>query len=380
MNSFSDKYNEYSWQEVENSILGKTRADVEHAINKKSGRTLEDFKALVSPAATGYLEELAFISHRLTRKRFGNTIQLYTPIYLSNECQNICTYCAFSQDNKIKRITLNKEQLEAELMAIKQFGFDHILIVTGESSNVDLKYFKEILPLVRSHFSHISFEVQPLEIHDYRELILHGVNTVLVYQETYNAKSYPGYHPKGKKLNFNYRINTPDRLGRAGIHKIGLGILLGLDDWRVDSFFCALHLAYLEKTYWRTKYSISFPRLRPIELAKNSNGKTTKTFSSGITDRELVQLICAYRLFNEEIELSISTRESETFRDNIFKMGITTMSAGSKTNPGGYSINLGSLEQFEISDERPVSEIDKLLRQNGYEPLYKDWDRTFQMT
>ncbi|MNY24051.1 2-iminoacetate synthase [compost metagenome] len=189
---------------------------------------------------------------------------------------------------------------------------------------------------------------------------------MLVYQETYHQEDYKKHHPKGKKSNFQYRLETPDRLGQSGIHKIGLGVLIGLEDWRTDSFYTALHLNYLEKTYWQSKYSISFPRLRPF-----SGGLEPKV---AMSDRELVQLICAYRLFNEEVELSISTRESEVFRNNIVKLGITSMSAASKTNPGGYAVEPQSLEQFEISDERSASEIAKMISQQGYEAVWKDWD------
>lgn len=387
MMTYPEIYDKYSWEEARDSIFSKTANDVESALKKKTKRTPEDFKALVSPAAVPYLEEMASLSQRLTQKRFGKTVQLYAPMYLSNECQNICHYCAFSYDNNIKRITLNEKQVEKEISVLKKMGFDHILIVTGEAHRtVGMDYFRKVLAVVRPHFSHISFEVQPLEEEEYKELASLGVNTVLVYQETYNKEQYKNFHPKGKKSNFYYRLETPDRLGRAGIHKIGLGVLLGLGDqdkygagWRTDSFFCALHLQYLEKTYWQTKYSVSFPRLRPIEMASYSGSGGFKTFDTVMTDRELVQLICAYRIFNEEAELSMSTRESGNFRNHIIKLGITTMSAGSRTNPGGYSSGKQSLEQFEISDERSSEEISEMLRLNGYEPVWKDWDRSFEL-
>jgi 2-iminoacetate synthase len=210
-------------------------------------------------------------------------------------------------------------------------------------------------------------EVQPLDQEDYEALIPLGLNTVLVYQETYHQEDYKKHHPKGKKSNFEYRLETPDRLGRAGIHKMGLGVLIGLEDWRTDCFFTALHLQYLEKTYWQTKYSLSFPRLRPF-----SGGLEPKV---AMNDRELAQLICAYRIFDEEVELSLSTRESASFRDHIIKMGITSISAGSKTNPGGYAVAPESLEQFEISDERSPQEIANMIKNSGYEVVWKDWDQ-----
>ncbi|HYH55266.1 MAG TPA: 2-iminoacetate synthase ThiH, partial [Anseongella sp.] len=228
------------------------------------------------------------------------------------------------------------------------------------------------LRLLGPLFQQIALEVQPLEQLEYERLAVKGLNSVLVYQETYRRETYGTHHPKGKKSNFYYRLETPDRLGRAGIHKIGLGALLGLEDWRADSFFTALHLAYLEKTYWKTRYSISFPRLRPC--AAGLPGERS------ISDRELVQLICAYRLLNGEAELSLSTRESEKFRNNAVRLGITSMSAGSKTNPGGYTVDPGSLEQFETDDSRSAREVAGMIAAQGYQPVWKDWDRSLQKT
>lgn len=369
MSSFRNVFETYPWEEVKQSIYAKTKADVEQALSA-SKRTLEDFKALISPAAAGYLEPMARLSQQLTQQRFGKTIQMYVPLYLSNECHNICTYCGFSFDNKVRRKTLSAPEILQEAEAIKAFGYDHVLLVTGEANQtVHMGYFKNALDLLRPHFSHLSLEVQPLDLEEYQELMPYGLNTVLVYQETYHEEDYKKHHPKGKKSNFAYRLETPDRIGQAGMHKIGLGVLIGLEDWRTDSFFTALHLSYLERTYWQTKYSISFPRLRPC-----SGGLEPKV---AMTDRELVQLICAYRLFNEEVELSLSTRESPTFRDNVIKLGITSLSAGSKTNPGGYAVAPQSLEQFEISDERSPAEISAIIRSQGYEVVWKDWDRAF---
>ncbi len=366
MNSFNDLFETYNWNETKASIYSKTIADVERALASPK-RSLEDFKALISPAAAPYLEQMAGISQQLTQKRFGKVLQMYVPLYLSNECNNICTYCGFSYDNKVKRKTLSPMEIMQEVAALKEMGYDHVLLVTGEDNlNVHVDYFKKVLELIRPHFAHISMEIQPMDVADYDQLTPYGLNTVLVYQETYHQEDYKKHHPKGKKSNFKYRVETPDRLGKAGVHKMGLGVLIGLEDWRADCFFTALHLNYLEKKYWQSKYSLSFPRLRPF-----SGGLEPKVEMS---DRELVQLICAYRLFNEEVELSISTRESPSFRNNIIKLGITSISAGSKTNPGGYVVAPESLEQFEISDERSPAEIARLIAAAGYEAVWKDWD------
>jgi len=363
---FKELFDAQDWEVVKESIYAKTSVDVEIALHK-SKRSLEDFKALISPAASAFLEPMAQMSRKLTQKRFGKTIQLYAPLYLSNECQNICTYCGFSYDNKIKRRTLTPTEIMQEAMYLKEQGFKHILLVTGEANKtVDVDYINDAIALLKPHFAQVSMEVQPMEQAEYEILIAAGLHAVLVYQETYHKADYKIHHTKGKKSNFDYRLETPDRLGKAGIHKIGLGVLIGLEDWRTDSFFTAMHVQYLEKTYWQTKYSISFPRLRPaVGLIE------PKVLMS---DRELAQLICAWRIFNEEVELSMSTREREKFRDNIIHLGVTSMSAGSKTNPGGYVTDVESLEQFEIDDDRSPAQIVQMVNHQGYKAVWKDWE------
>jgi len=368
--NFKEVFDTYNWDETLQSIFSKTEADVLRALGN-SKRDLEDFKALISPAAKPYLEQMAQLSRQLTKKRFGNTIQMYSPMYLSNECQNICTYCGFSMTNKIPRRTLTDAEILKEVEYIKSKGYDHILLVTGEANKtVGVDYINNALQLVRSHFSNITIEVQPLHQDEYEQLIDSGLYAVLVYQETYHREEYKKHHPKGKKSNFDYRLDTPDRLGKAGVHKIGLGALFGLEDWRADSFFTALHLKYLQKTYWKTKYSISFPRLRP-----HTGGLEPKV---EMTDPDLVQLICAFRLLDEDVELSISTRESEVFRNNVVNLGITSISAESKTNPGGYAVAPESLEQFEISDERSTEEVAEMLKDQGLEVVWKDWANNWE--
>jgi len=368
--NFKTVFDNYNWDQTLQNIFSKTEADVLRAL-ASSKRDLEDFKALISPAAKPYLEQMAQLSRQLTKKRLGNTIQMYSPMYLSNECQNICTYCRFSMTNKIPRRTLTDAEILKEVEYIKSKGYDHILLVTGEANKtVGVDYINNALQLIRSHFSNITIEVQPLHQNEYEQLIDSGLYAVLVYQETYHREEYKKHHPKGKKSNFDYRLDTPDRLGKAGIHKIGLGALFGLEDWRADSFFTALHLKYLQKTYWKTKYSISFPRLRP-----HTGGLEPKV---EMTDPDLVQLICAFRLLDEDVELSISTRESEVFRNNIVNLGITSISAESKTNPGGYAVAPESLEQFEISDERSTEEVAEMLKGQGLEVVWKDWANNWQ--
>jgi len=366
MKSFENTFLHYNWHSVQDRIYGVSEVDVQRSLYKTK-KTVDDFLVLLSPAASDSLEEMAQLTQQLTQKRFGKTIQLYAPLYLSNECQNICTYCGFSMDNQIKRRTLSSIEIMQEAAALKAMGVNHVLLVSGEANKtVGIEYFLKAIKLLRPHFAHISIEVQPLSLEEYEAVYQAGVHAVLVYQETYHEEVYKRYHPKGKKSNFAFRMDTPDRIGRAGLHKIGLGVLLGLEDWRVDSFFNALHIDYLQKTYWQTKYSVSFPRLRPAE------GIIEPNFI--MEDRELLQLICAYRIWNADLEISISTRENEKFRNHIISLGATTMSAASKTNPGGYVVDPQSLEQFETSDERSMEEVRKVIYQAGYEPVMKDWD------
>lgn len=363
--SFVKEWQQLDWDDVKLSVYSKTASDVERALSKPK-RDLEDFKALISPAADAYLEQMAQQSAALTRKRFGHTISFYIPLYLSNLCANACTYCGFSMENRIKRRTLTLDEIDAETAAIKQMQFDSVLLVTGEhETKVGMKYFRQTVPEIKKQFSYLAMEVQPLDQQDYAELKGLGLDAVMVYQETYHPSTYAEHHLRGNKTDFEYRLETPDRLAKAGIDKIGIGALIGLDEWRTDCFYVAAHLDYLERTYWKTRYSISFPRLRPCE-----GGLQPKSVMS---DRQLVQLICAYRLLNPEVELSLSTRESAQFRDNVLPLGITSMSAASKTQPGGYANGEAELEQFAISDERSAQGVAQAVKDRGFEAVWKDW-------
>jgi 2-iminoacetate synthase len=330
---------------------------------------LEDFAALLSPAAAPHLEEMAQAAHQRTIERFGKTMRLFAPLYLSNACANICTYCGFSAHNKIRRKVLGDAEILADARVLRSHGFDSVLLVTGETGRVGREYLSNALRLLRPHFSGLWIEVQPLPEEDYASLAADGLSAVLVYQETYDPAAYARHHLSGPKSDISWRLETPDRLGRAGIKKIGLGALFGLSDWRADAWFTGLHLRHVETVHWRTKTAISFPRLRPHE------GADIPVAPFG--ERELVQAACAFRLLSPEAELSLSTRESEVFRNSAFKLGFTSMSAGSRTNPGGYASAPESLEQFEIDDSRDPAEVAAFLRSQGYEPVWKDWDSTY---
>ncbi|MBL0680140.1 2-iminoacetate synthase ThiH [Aeromonas dhakensis] len=365
---FANRWQALEWDDIGMQIRAKTAADVERALASPR-RTLTDFMALISPAAEAYLPQMAAEAERLTRQRFGNTIGFYVPLYLSNLCANDCTYCGFSMSNRLKRKTLNNEEIERECLAIKARGFDSVLLVTGEHEHkVGLAYFREVMPIIRRHFSTVAMEVQPLSQDEYAELKTLGLDSVMVYQETYHAPTYARHHLRGNKRDIAWRLATPDRLGRAGIDKIGLGALIGLSaDWRADSYFVAEHLAWLERHHWQSRYSLSFPRLRPC-----TGGLEPAVIMS---DRQLAQLICAWRLFSPTLDLSLSTRESATFRNGAVRLGITQMSAESRTQPGGYAEgDKEELEQFAIHDDRPVGEVAAAVRQAGLQPVFKDWE------
>lgn len=267
---------------------------------------------------------------------------------------------------------MKPEQIEAECLAIKRLGdFDNLLIVSGEFPALcGLEYFRNAVTIALRHFNNISLEVQPLKSREYKVLADAGLYGVVCFQETYNERNYRKYHPKGMKSVYKWRLNGYDRMGRAGIHKIGLGVLLGLEDWRTDVVMMARHLRYLQKNYWQTRYSVNFPRLCPSESGYQPNYV--------VTDRDLAQLTFAFRIFDHDVDISYSTRENPTFRDNMMQLGVTSMSAGSRTEPGGYASTPDALEQFEVTDERaPVAVVDS-IRKHGYDPIWKDWDKCLQ--
>lgn len=371
--SFVDTWKQHDFAAISHAIQSKTVADVQRALARVgTGLDLEDLAALLSPAAAPLLEEMAQLSRRRTIERFGRTMQLYAPLYLTNICANVCTYCGFSAKNRIPRKALNDAEILAEADVLQRHGFDHVLLVTGESSRYGEAYFSNALRLLRPRFSSLSMEVQPLTEAEYAALTSDGLSSVLVYQETYHAGVYARHHLKGPKMDMAYRLETPDRLGRAGVKKIGLGALYGLSDWRAESWFVGLHLRHLEKRHWRTRYSISFPRLRPHQ------GSEIDITPFG--EHDLVQAACAFRLFSQEVELALSTREGAAFRNHALHLGFTSMSAGSRTNPGGYAGVIESLQQFDIDDSRSPAEVAALLRSQGYDPVWKDWDPTYDGT
>lgn len=367
---FSEEIEKYNWEETTASIMAKTEMDVRRALAKER-LSIDDFMALISPAAEPYLGEMAARSQAITQRRFGKVMSLYIPMYITNSCANACVYCGFNCHNDFERVILTPEQIKAECEAIKQLGpFENILLVTGENpAKAGTPYIEEALKICRPYFSNMTIEVMPLSSEDYARLTRAGLNGVVCFQETYHKERYKVYHPAGMKSLFEWRLNGYDRMGQAGVHKIGMGVLIGLEDWRTDVTYMARHLEYLRKRYWKTRYSVNFPRMRPSESGFQPNVV--------ISDRQLAQLTFAFRLYDHDIDISMSTREAPFFRDHIMTLGPTSMSAGSKTDPGGYATYPQALEQFAVSDERTPSEVAAAIRRGGYEPVWKDWDKIF---
>ncbi|WP_273266876.1 2-iminoacetate synthase ThiH [Flexistipes sinusarabici] len=362
----------FTWERIKDFIYSRESIHVENALSKPE-KSAEDFATLLSPAAENFLEEMASTASKITRQRFGKTIKLYAPIYLSNECTNSCVYCGFNRKNDIERKTLSYSEIEKEATIISSQGIRHILLVSGESPNVvNMEYLKEAVNICRKYFSSISIEIYPLSEENYYELYKEGVDGLTIYQETYNEKTYSQVHPAGKKRNYLWRLESPERGANAGIRTIGIGALMGLEDFRTEEFFVGMHADYLMKNYWKTHFTISFPRIR-----KAAGNFTPHQF---ISDKNLVQCMLALRIFKNDAGLVISTRESSEFRDNILPLGVTQMSAGSKTEPGGYHNEKHTGEQFEVEDDRSVAEFVQSLKDKGFDPVNKDWDRAFLNT
>lgn len=372
---FADIIDNYSWEQTQAAFSAFTEADVRRVLSKarrnRKQLTPEEFMVLISPAAAPFIEEMAQLAQHFTQERFGKTISLYIPMYVSNACTNKCVYCGFNHDNPFSRTTLDMEQVKTECEAIKKLGdFDNLLIVSGEYPSLcGVEYLGKVLDVCRPYFNNMTIEVQPMHTYKYEQLVAHGLNGVVCFQETYHREAYKQYHPQGMKSHYAWRLNGFDRMGAAGVHKIGMGVLIGLEDWRTDITMLARHLRYLQKRYWRTRYSVNFPRMRPSE-----SGYQPKVV---ISDSELAQLTFAFRIFDHDVDISYSTREAPWFRDAMMTLGVTSMSAGSRTEPGGYASTPEALEQFEVSDDRTPQEVVAAIRSHGYEPVWKDWDAVF---
>jgi 2-iminoacetate synthase len=356
----------HRWRE---RSVATTRAEVARALSSPLP-VLDRMAALVSPVAQEeFLEELAERSHRLTVQRFGRVLQMYAPLYVSNECVDTCTYCGFSRGNPMPRITLDRDEVEREADVLLEEGFRHVLLVSGEHPKiVSTGYLTAMVRRLRPKFASISIEVAPQDEEGYRELVAAGVDSLALYQETYDRDVYAAVHVAGRKKNYDWRLAAPERAARAGMKRIGIGALLGLGDWRHDALAVALHADWLQRRCWRSVITVSVPRLRAAIGAIEA--------PSPVDDRSLAQYVCALRLCLPDAGIVLSTRELAPLRDGLVRIGVTQLSAGSRTEPGGYQNPDPDAEQFEIADTRSTQAVAARLTELGYEVVWKDWEAT----
>ena len=384
--SFVGHFNQLPIDALECRARAASAAKASAALAKRDPG-LADLAALLSPAAP--LEPLARRAHQLTQQRFGKVIRLFAPLYLSNECVNNCQYCGFSRDNPILRVTLSVDEVVREAKALAEHGFRNILLVAGEHPKfVSSGYLADCVAALRDTVPSISLEIGPMEREEYKPLVEAGSEGLVVYQETYDRDIYADMHTSGPKRNFDWRIETPERAHAAGFRRLGIGALFGLGDWRRETLCLAAHAQYLLRHCWKSQLTLSLPRLRPCA----GEFKPLTDFD----DRALVQAICALRLFLPDAGIVLSTREPAGLRDRLIPLGVTMMSAGSHTEPGGYTgagqdnlhyTKRGRIQelaedasewaatgQFDIADEREPSAVAATVTRLGYEPVWKDWD------
>lgn len=393
--SFVAEFNSLPLDALVKKSLGTSTAAAREAVGKDKF-SLADFAALISPAAGENLEAMGRRAHLMTQQRFGKVIRLFAPLYLSNECINNCTYCGFSRDNPILRVTLSLDEVKREADALKAQGFRNLLLVAGEHPKfVSNGYLRDCIEMLHPEWPSISLEVGPMETEDYRPLVAAGSDGLVVYQETYDRKVYAEMHTAGPKRNFDWRLETPERAYAAGFRRLGISPLYGLADWRLEALSAAAHADYLLRNCWKAALTISTVRIRPC--AGEFQALTH------ISDRELAQLICALRIMFPDVGIVLSTRETPKLRDGLLPLGVTMMSAGARTEPGGYTgagkekvhhTERGIIKeisgasewapteehptnatgQFNIADERSAGEVAERIRKLGYEPVWKDWD------
>ena len=375
----------------EREIIGMSFANTLDSLVLEKSPLVHAFEQRIAPKSDGEFESMARTSRALTLQNFGRTMRLFAPLYLSNECINNCRYCGFSRDNPILRVTLSIDEVVAEARHLRQAGFRQILLVAGEHPKfVSRGYLDDCVRALKSDFSSIAIEVGPMEAKDYLPIVEAGAEGLVVYQETYHRGVYAELHTAGPKRDFNFRLDTPERGYEAGFRRIGIGALFGLSRWQDEAIALAAHLEYLLKRCWQAQISVSVPRLRPAA------GGFRPPFT--LSDRKLAQLVCALRISFPQVGIVLSTREKAPLRDALVSLGVTMMSAGSHTEPGGYTRQGGehlhrtmrgrivapdfqdgedqlATGQFEVSDERSPAEIARVLRRRGLEPVWKDWDQ-----
>ncbi len=367
--SFARFLEDWPVRRVRTLLYSAAPADVRRALERER-RSPRDFAALLSPAAADFLENMARKSYLLTRRRFGNVMQFYVPLYVSNYCRNQCTYCGFNSKNRVarRRLSLDEACREAEWLARQ--GFRHLLLVSGEDrAGAPVAYFEKLAGALRSRFASLNIEIYSLTESEYARLVRAGIDSITLYQETYDPEVFRRCHPRNGKGPFRHRLDTLEAAARAGMEFLGIGALLGLADWRVDAFYTGLHGRWLTRRFWRHHVSVSFPRMRQAAGAIAP--------AHPLDDAGLVQVICATRLFLPDAGLVLSTREGPELRDRLAPLGITRMSAGSRTTPGGYAESTRAEEQFEVLDHRPLPEVMAAVRRLGLDPVCKDWDPAY---
>ncbi len=358
------EFESFNFKDYFNSV---TTYDIEKSLNKTTLNRF-DFLNLLSDTATPYIEQMAQQANKLTVQYFGRVISLYAPIYISDYCHNFCTYCGFSRTNNFKRKKLSIAEIESEAKVLSKTGIKHVLVLTGEDPiKTPISYLVESIKVLTKYFSSIALEIFPMDIEDYKSLIKAGADSLTVYQEVYNKDIYKDVHPRGMKKDYRYRLLTPERGAVAGFRAINIGPLYGLGDVQSEAFFAGLHAKFLEKNHPDVEVSVSVPR-----MTKAEGGILPKSL---LSDKKLVQFMLAWRLYMPRLGITISTREPAWLRDKLIYLGATKFSAGSKTDVGGYSnIFDDNTPQFELSDNRKVDEIATMIREKGYQVVFKDWD------
>jgi len=363
--SFYALLKEYKSLDVPSFLATVTERDVVRVLGKERFMA-RDFLTLLAPAAQSCLEQMAVTARQLTLQHFGRVVFLYAPLYVADYCENSCLYCSFSASHSYRRRKLTLAQVEEQALALSAMGLKAILLLTGESLHQSpVSYLQDCVRILHKYFPSVSLEVYPLCEEEYRELVRAGVDGVTVYQEVYNDVVYRSVHPQGPKADYHFRLETAERACRAGVRTVNIGALLGLDDWQREAFFTGLHAQYLQNCFPAVELGVSVPRIQP------HLGNYTPT--SPLTDRDLVQVILALRLFLPRAGLTLSTRENARLRDHMVGLGITKMSACSSTVVGGYTAKGKHVGQFAVSDNRSVEEIRQMLRSKGYQPVCQDW-------
>lgn len=366
--SFDKVVSQYENFDFEKFCSSVTIDDVRSILKKKTISDL-DFLSLLSDAAKNCLEEMAQRAVEETRKHFGNIIFIFTPLYISNHCENVCAYCSFARQHKINRRHLDFDEIRQEAENISKTGIRHILVLTGESkTTASVEYIRTAVAILSEYFSTVSIEIYPLDSDGYAELIGAGADGLTIYQETYNKPLYERLHKGGPKANYKFRIDAPERACEKGIRSVTVGALLGLYKWRSEAFFTAMHASYLQKKYPSVEVSVSFPRLRPLAGEFETD--------CIVNDKNFVQMMTAYRIYMPFSGITVSTRESEQFRNDILPLGVTKMSAGVSTAVGSHTES-PSTTQFEIADPRSVDKMKADLKSMGFQAVMHDWNRKY---